>query len=118
MKPVVGLRHFILGGAWTACKSKFRQVGSLHPLRSVSSPADGNMRSSLGCTHVRGQIVVIGGGALGSLFAGRLGTLEPLKGRVWMLTAWEEQAKVACMQTTSRSANVTESCRQRHSQLT
>ena len=38
------------------------------------------------------HVVVIGGGALGSLFAGRLGALNALRGRVWMLTSWEEQA--------------------------
>ena len=39
-----------------------------------------------------GHAVVIGGGALGSLVAGRLGALRALEGRVWMLTAWDEQA--------------------------
>ena len=37
-------------------------------------------------------MVIIGGGAIGSLFAGRLGTLSSLRGRVWMLTSWDEQA--------------------------
>ena len=38
------------------------------------------------------HVVVIGGGSLGSLFAGRLGALKALEGRVWMLTSWEAQA--------------------------
>ena len=41
-----------------------------------------------------GQIVVVGGGAVGSLFAGRLGSLKKLKGRVWMLSSWEEHTSM------------------------
>jgi len=43
------------------------------------------------------HVLVIGGGALGSLFAGRLGALKNLQDRVWMLTSWEEQAQVLCV---------------------
>ena len=41
-------------------------------------------------TSFPGQIVIVGGGAVGSLFAGRLGALKKMKGRVWMLSSWEE----------------------------
>jgi hypothetical protein len=41
-----------------------------------------------------GKVVVVGGGAVGSLFAGRLSTLKELEGRVWLLTRWTEQADV------------------------
>ena len=41
-----------------------------------------------------GKVVVVGGGAVGSLFAGRLSTLKELEGRVWLLTRWEEHADI------------------------
>jgi len=41
-----------------------------------------------------GKIVVIGGGALGSLFSGRLAALKELDERVWMLTNWAEHANI------------------------
>jgi tRNA G37 N-methylase TrmD len=48
-----------------------------------------------------GHTVVIGGGSLGSLFAGRLGALRALEGRVWMLTSWEEHAQATHSQKSS-----------------
>ena len=48
--------------------------------------------SGSGSGDILEHVVVIGGGSLGSLFAGRLGALSTLRSRVWMLTAWEEQA--------------------------
>mmetsp|Transcript_5983 Transcript_5983/g.9484 ORF Transcript_5983/g.9484 Transcript_5983/m.9484 type:complete len:285 (+) Transcript_5983:179-1033(+) len=41
-----------------------------------------------------GQVVVIGGGAIGSLFAGRIACNKNLKDQVWLLTSWEDQASV------------------------
>ncbi len=41
-----------------------------------------------------GKICVVGGGAVGSLFAGRLATLKELEGKVWLLTRWGEHADV------------------------
>ena len=55
---------------------------SLHHAR-LSSPANSG-------TSFPGQIVVVGGGAVGSLFAGRLGALKKMKGRIWMLSSWKE----------------------------
>jgi hypothetical protein len=40
-----------------------------------------------------GHVVVIGGGAVGSLFAARLSTLKDLSGRVWLLTGWKEHGE-------------------------
>ena len=64
--------------------------GNLRP-RAARTAREGRRGVS---SNVEGpeHVVVIGGGALGSLFAGRLGALNALRGRVWMLTSWEEQA--------------------------
>jgi hypothetical protein len=61
---------------WSVCKERSRA---------------GARRSFSGTAESPEHVVVIGGGSLGSLFAGRLGTLKTLRGRVWMLTSWEEQ---------------------------
>ena len=71
-------------------------AGQLSPFRGAGHSAvrvesgDGR-RAFAGTAEGPEHIVVIGGGSLGSLFAGRLGTLKTLRGRVWMLTSWEEQ---------------------------
>ena len=41
-----------------------------------------------------GQVVVIGGGAIGSLMAGRIAAVPGMDKRVWMLTSWAEHAQV------------------------
>jgi 2-dehydropantoate 2-reductase len=57
--------------------------------RTLCSGIKAEFNTAEGPEHV----VIVGGGSLGSLFAGRLGAIKSLRDRVWLLTSWEEQAK-------------------------
>ena len=57
--------------------------------RALSVAADASKNSAYG------NVVVIGGGAIGSLFAGRIGAIKRMKGKVWLLSSWEDH--VTCM---------------------
>ena len=66
------------------------ESGLHHQARTRSFSSGGDARRGMESPE---NIVILGGGSLGSLFAGRLGALKGMEQRVWMLTSWQEQAQ-------------------------
>lgn len=82
----------MLTQSWRACRGHVlgRAGGCSACTRAYGTT--GSSSASKGVVGI-GHVVVIGGGAIGSLFAARLSTLKDLSGRVWLLTGWKEHAE-------------------------
>ncbi|KAJ1490494.1 ketopantoate reductase PanE/ApbA-domain-containing protein [Baffinella frigidus] len=78
----------------TVLSRALRVVGVRHEhiLSSIIGKTDPPAKWAVGPGEV-GQVVVIGGGAIGSLMAGRIAAVPGMEKRVWMLTSWVEHAQ-------------------------
>ena len=79
-----------------AVRRALRVIGARHEhiLSSVIGKPAPPAKWQAGVGDV-GQVVVIGGGAIGSLVAGRIAAVPGMEKRVWMLTSWVEHAQVS-----------------------
>jgi hypothetical protein len=86
LSALLSLKRMMIRSTLPVCQSTSRRVFSHVRAHLSTNAASGN--------SIPGHIIVVGGGAVGSLFAGRLGALKSHKGRVWMLSSWEEHMSV------------------------
>lgn len=91
----INLSRMALFSGRTVLSRALRVVGVRHEhiLSSIIGKTDPPAKWAVGPGEV-GQVVVIGGGAIGSLMAGRIAAVPGMEKRVWMLTSWVEHAQV------------------------